>query len=763
MLDPVLRDRAFAFLPAAVRAGVLNPMVRPQWSDDGRRFWYRREVVDGWRFVMVDADTGATSPAFDHHALAAALTRAGVTAPVERLPIERVTISGAGGVAFTSGVRDWHFDGESLRSTPTPSRPGEVVSPDGRLAAFRRGHDLWLRELATDIERPLTTDGGPHHAYAKSADMNLATVSLARRGIVLPAGVRWSPDSRRLFTSRLDERDVADLPLLQHVPDDGSRRPVVHHLRFANAGDDVVPLESHLVIDVATGACTWARCRPHVVGMMTCIERDEAWWSTDGNRLWFVDRDRGSRRVALCELDAADGAVREVLVECVDTFHDTNVHVLGLPNIRILEDSGEVIWFSQRDGWGHLYLHDLASGALKSAITSGEWLVRDIVGVDPRRREVFVLGACRAPGADPQHRQLCVASLDGGALRVLTPEPGEHALAIPTRRMPRDHIAPAMPPGAWRSPTGEHFVETTADLTSPPVTTLRRRDGAVVATLEVATLTPELAARWRYPTPFTALAADGVTVLHGAYWLPGDFDPTRRYPIIDYIYPGPQRGIVPAVAFTDHLGELGQACMPQAFAELGCMVVKLDGRGQPLRSKALHDQAFANMGNPGMLEDHVAVLRQLAHRHAFVDLERVGIMGHSGGGYASVRALLEHPDFFHVAVATAGNHDNRGYSFAWTEKYQGDLVRNPDGTTNHDAAANPPLVDRLRGKLLLAHGDMDDNVHPALTHQLVAALIAADKDFDMLVLPNDDHATVWSNRWFLRRAMAFMVHHLRMR
>jgi dipeptidyl aminopeptidase/acylaminoacyl peptidase len=231
--------------------------------------------------------------------------------------------------------------------------------------------------------------------------------------------------------------------------------------------------------------------------------------------------------------------------------------------------------------------------------------------------------------------------------------------------------------------------------------------------------------------------------------------------VIDYIYPGPQRGQLPTVMLTDFLPELGRASLPQAFAELGFIVINVDGRGTPLRSKAFHDESYGHLDDPGMLADHVATLRQLGERHAWLDLARVGIMGHSGGGYASVRALLEYPDVFHAAVATSGNHDQMGYSFAWTEKYMGPVVRNPDGTTNYSSAANPPLAARFRGRLLLATGDMDDNVHPALTMQLAAALIAADKDFEFIPLLNDDHTTVWSKPYFLRRAMEFMVRELR--
>ncbi|HEY0420728.1 MAG TPA: DPP IV N-terminal domain-containing protein [Acetobacteraceae bacterium] len=702
--------RANRFLARNIRPLVFNPMVRPHWTDD-RHFFYARDIPGGVEHVLVDAETGERRP-FAPPAAAAPATR-----------------------------------------------PGEVLSPDGRLAAFTRGNDLWLRVLATDEERPLTRDGAPHHAYAKSPDMNLTPVTLARKGIRLPAGVLWSPDSKRLFTYRLDERALGDFPMVQHVPDDGSVRPVLHNLKFALSGDRDIPTEAHLVIEVETGRIVPAAGGPYITHVMSCIERQEAWWSADGGRVFFIDRDRMWRRHTLNEMDARSGAVRAVVGETGERFTDVNLSVTGLPNIAILDASDEVVWFSQRDGWAHLYLHDLRTGALKNRITEGEWVVRDIVRVDAARRLVFFLAG--GLQENPYNRVLCRVGLDGTGFAVLTPQPGDHAVAMPQHRVPRDYIRPDFDTGEGISPGADYFVHSYSSLDSLPVSELCRADGSRVAVLEEARLDPALAAGWRFPEPFTAAAADGETKLFGAIWRPTDFDPGKAYPVIDYVYPGPQRGVMPTVMLTDNLAELGRSTLPQAFAELGFIVVCLDGRGTPLRSKAFHELSHGRLDNPGTLEDHIAVLRELARRHKEFDLSRVGIMGHSAGGYTTARAMLRHPEFFHVGVSTSGNHDQKGYSFAWTEKFQGELVRHADGSTSYDAAANPALAHRLQGKLLLAYGDMDDNVHPALTIQLVDALIKADKDFDVLVLPGDDHTTVWSNPWFLRRAMEFMVTHLR--
>jgi dienelactone hydrolase len=761
MLTAERRARAERYLAPNLRPRIYNPQLRPHWIGDTDRFWYRHESPDGIGFTLVDAATGIRVPAFDHAAVAASLAAAGTPCDAGHLPIADLDLTTPPVIRLKlpDGRRiRIEEGGGAVSEQPSPAlRPGEVPSPDGRCAVFCRDHDLWLRDLASAGETRLTSDGAAHHAYGKSPDMNLTTVTLARRGIRLPANVLWSPDGRKLFTSRLDERDVRDLPLVQHVPDDGDARPLLHRLKFALSGDAVLPLETPLVIDIASGSLTIAAAGPHVTGMTTCIEKEEAWWSADSGRVFFLDRDRFWQRLTLLELTAATGAVREVHSETAATFIDTNLSVLGLPNIRVLEASGEFIWFSQRDGFAHLYLHDLATGALKQQITRGQWVVRDLVHVDEATRSLEFLAGGLDPGGNPYHRSLCRIALDSSGFRVLTPGGDDHAFAMPIKRIPRDHIRPEPEPGAWRAPSGRYFVHTHSDLTTRPVSELRHADGRLVATLATAEIADDLAADWRWPSPFRVVAADDQTELFGALWLPTDFDPSRRYPVIDYIYPGPQRGQLPTAMLTDVAGDLGRSSLPQAFAELGFVVITVDGRGTPLRSKAFHDFSYGRLHDPGTLADHVATLRQLAARHAHVDLSRVGIMGHSGGGYASVRALLDYPDVFHAAVATSGNHDQMGYSFAWTEKYMGLVMRHADGTTNYGSAANAPYAANLRGKLLLATGDMDDNVHPALTMQLAAALIAADKDFDFIPLPNDDHTTVWANPYFLRRAMEFMV------
>ena len=300
--------------------------------------------------------------------------------------------------------------------------------------------------------------------------------------------------------------------------------------------------------------------------------------------MFFLDRDRYWQRLTLWEFSAVTGAAREVFTETATTFIDNNVSVMGLPNVRVLDKSGEFIWYSQSSGWGHLYLHDLATGARKRPITSGDWLVRDLLHVDPAARTVEFLASGIDAAVNPYHRVLCRIGLDGGDLQVLTPGDGDHQLAMPMKRVPRDHIRPAMDVGQYRAPSGRYFVHTHSDLTRVPASELRRADGSLVAILATAEVSVP---GWRFAKPFRTVAADGVTELFGAMWLPSDFDPTKRYPVIDYIYPGPQRGQLPTVMLTDVLGELGRATSLQMFAELGFVVLNIEGRGNPGRSKAI--------------------------------------------------------------------------------------------------------------------------------------------------------------------------------
>jgi dipeptidyl aminopeptidase/acylaminoacyl peptidase len=381
------------------------------------------------------------------------------------------------------------------------------------------------------------------------------------------------------------------------------------------------------------------------------------------------------------------------------------------------------------------------TGGVRKPLTSGNWAVREILHVQEPKKTVFFVASGREQDQDPYNRHLYRVGFDGTRLKRLTPESGDHNISV--------------------SPTGRYFVDTYSRIDSPPITVLRAADGRLVRVLQRGDISRVVAAGWRVPEPFKAKAADGKTDIYGAIYRPSNFDPSRKYPVLDGIYPGPQ------VIQTPKAFEVPPAHKNhQAFAELGFIVVVVDGRGGPLRSRAFREASYGQMGSAGGLDDHIAALRQLANKYPQFDIDRVGIYGHSGGGYAAARALLLYPDFYKVAVASSGNHDLRSYSAHFIERFQG----YPVDVAQYAAQSNPPLAHRLKGKLLLIHGDLDDNVHVSNTLQMADALIAARKDFDLLIMPNRNHAfadlakgadgSSATDPYFIRRRWDFFVRHL---
>jgi dipeptidyl-peptidase 4 len=726
-------QRAEAFRNSNLQERAYRVDVSPRFYR-GDRFWYRVRVPGGHEFVAVDPDRGERRPAFDHSGVAAALSEAAKEAfePL-RLPFTDFEyVDGEGAIRFRASGRGWRcaVDGSGCRTVEAgvEAPPASVTSPDGRWAAFRRDHDLWVRNLETGDEVRLTTDAEERHGYAADSQGWRRTASPV---------LLWSPDSRRIATYRLDEREVPEIHLLETA----EPRPIHHAWPYAVPGDTIVPMLERVVVDVEARTVTRLDTPPDHQRTSSCcgLTRGPYWadvaWSRDGSRLAFVSTARDYRSLALRVADPVSGAVRTVLQESDSVFVKTNLRSGGVPNWRVLHGSGEVIWFSWKDGWGHLYLHDLETGALRHRITSGPWNVVDIIRVDEARREVLFTGVGREEGRNPYFRHLYRVSLDGGAPVLLTSEDAHHDVT-PT-------------------PSGAFVVDTRSRPDQAPVTVLRRaRDGQVTRTLEEGDLSELEELGWRPPEIFRAKARDGTTDVWGLLFRPSHFDPARSYPVINSNYPGPQSGSVRSWGFT--LNHRGDA---QALAELGFVLVQIDAMGTPLRSRAFHTAYYRDMGDNG-LPDQIAAMRELAGRHTWIDLDRVGMFGHSGGGFSTAAALLRHPDFFHVGVSGAGNHDNRGYTYYWGERYHGLLERDPEtGADSYERQANHLLAGNLRGKLLLSYGTMDPNVHPNTTLLLIDALIRENKDFDLIVLPNRGHGYA-NEAYKVRRTWDYFVTHL---
>ncbi|MEJ2539742.1 MAG: DPP IV N-terminal domain-containing protein [Gemmatimonadota bacterium] len=721
------QDYAQAERRLAAYAGelIFGHTVRPRW-EEGDVFTYRSTTARGWEFIRVDPEEGERRTAFDHAGVATGLSAAlGREVEADRLPFDAFQALDDE-IRFEVEDRFYRCDpgaGRCRAEEAGGSGTGRdvVVSPDGGRGAFIRDHDLWVRDLRTGIETRLTTDGVEDYGYAT----NDAGWTRSDRPVVL-----WSPDSRRIATFRHDGRGVSQMYLVST----NVGEPELQQFDYPLPEDSLPFMIERIVVDVDDARVTWLDMAPDPHRSTICDHIycngtfSDVEWSRDGSELAFVSSSRDHKRATLRVADPVTGAVRDVLTEEVETFFESGYDQV---NWSVLFDEDQVIWYSQRSDWGHLYLYDLNTGQLIRPITSGNWNVLQLRHVDPEAREIYFVGNHREPG-DPYFEYFYKVGIDDGRVTLLTPDSANHEITL--------------------TPSGDYFVDQYSTPVEPPVTVVRDRDGDVVVELERADISRLLATGWQPPVPFTTKARDGVTDLYGLMYPPAELDPSRKYPVVNYLYPGPQTGSVGSRSFSparrDH----------QALSELGFVVIEVDAMGTPKRSKSFHAAYYGDMGDNG-LPDQVATIRQLAERNPWIDLDRVGIWGHSGGGFASTAGILRYPDFYKVAVSQAGNHDNRNYEDDWGEKWQGLLVENEDGTTNYDNQANQLLAENLKGKLLLAHGTMDDNVPPYNTLLVADALIAANKDFDLVMMPNRRHGFAYEP-YMMRRRWDYFVRHL---
>jgi predicted esterase len=476
-----------------------------------------------------------------------------------------------------------------------------------------------------------------------------------------------------------------------------------------------------------------------------------AWWSADSRIAYFVDIERGEQKAHVVAFDVTSGATRIVFTEAADSYVEVSVDVYTHALIAPLPETNELVWYSERDGNGHLYLYDLVTGAMRNAITAGPWRVREVLSVDAARREVTFLAGGIAPDENPYVRKPCIASLDGAEIRLLSDAPGDHAvhrsgeIALLVKKL--EGLDPKAINGM--SPSGDYFVETVSSVNDLPRTLLRRRDGSEVALLETAS--GDLPSGWQAPAPVRCKAADGLTDTYGLLFKPFGYDPNQRYPLIDYIYGGPQTAIVPHASFA--AGGMAATAYLEGvhLSSLGAFVLILDGRGTAHREQAFRTASWRAAHTASNLEDHVAAIKQLADIHPEIDLDRVGITGFSGGGYMTAHAALRFGNVFKVAVAGGGNYDQALFWHSWGERYHGAYEAG-----HYATQAARTYADGLTGKLMLVHGLRDEGCHPAAMFQLVQALIDANKDIDLVVLPRAGHE--WTGYGTRRRWDYFVTH-----
>jgi dipeptidyl aminopeptidase/acylaminoacyl peptidase len=698
--------RAEKFLGAGMTALVVGGTATPNWmpADKSDRFWYRSVTADGTQFFMVDPVKKTRTP------IAAADTAG--------LPTGAPATGGRGGRGAGVGGRGGRGGGPAAsKNEPL------LLSPDGARGAFVRDWNLWVRDIASGQEKQLTKDGVKDFGYAT----NNAGWSGGPDAMAV-----WSPDSKRLATQQQDERNVGRMYLVSTpvggtFSDRVAGHPILRDVPFPLPGDSVMAMMYRVIVDADNGSVLRLKMPAdfHRGTREDNIELNDIKWSPDGAQLAIASMSRDNRHVWISMANTATGDVRHVMDETQPTQFKTPV------GWQVLWPTNEMLWYSERSNFGQLYLVDLASGTVKNQITSGNGPVTAINRVDAATRTLWFSANGKEKGQDPYFAHGYRVNLDGTHQVSLTPDVGTHTMQV--------------------APDGRYLIDTYSQPDVAPVTALRDGiDGHLVLPLEKSDLSKLVAAGWKPPIPIRMTAHDGKTDIYGLMFVPTHLDSNRKYPIINNIYPGPQTGSTGSRAFSAVRGDR------QALAELGFVVVTIDGMGTPGRSKSFQDSYYGHMGTDNTLPDQVAGMKQLAARYRFIDIDRVGIWGHSGGGFATADAMFRWSDFFKVGIAESGNHDQRENEDDWGERYQGLVVRNPDGTDNYTAEANQNFVSGLKGHLLLAHGTMDTNVPPYETFLVVDALIKANKDFDLLLLPNNNHGYT-ASQYMMRKRWDYFV------
>jgi dipeptidyl aminopeptidase/acylaminoacyl peptidase len=721
-------------LRARVEGLVVDAAEAPSWVGPGsNQFVYRKSVKGGFTFMLVDAATLEKRPAFDHDRLATAITAAmrrqggppitGVTLPLGRFALVdtgraiEFTATGRPGesvadttrwrctladyacarapVRTDSALRSRRQVGGGLFGTPLPADARIRVSPDSTREAFVRNFNVFVQTRGSRDGVALTVDGFEGDAYD-------------------PQSIVWSPDSRRIAVYRVRPGYRREVHYVMSSPEDQLQPK--HSTLLYNKPGDILDQGTPVIIDIASKSqINVDRTLFPNAYAVTGLE-----WRKDGRAVTFEYNQRGHQVYRVIEIDAATGKTRAVIDETMPTFFEYSAKKYRYD----LADGQEIIWMSERDGWNHLYMYDGVTGKVKRQITKGPWLVRSVDWVDTTGKEIYFTASGMYPGKDPYFVHGYRIKFDGTGLTPLTDVDATHSISY--------------------SPDHKYYVDLYSRVDLAPVMQLRRAsDGKMLTDLEKADASALLAIGWKPPEVFMSLGRDGKTEIWGVIIRPMNFDSTRTYPVVENIYAGPQGSFVPKT-FSTQLGM-------QSIAELGFIVVQIDGMGTSNRSKAFHDVAWKNLGDAGF-PDRIQWHKAVASKYRYYDTSRVGIYGTSAGGQNSMGALLFHPEFYKVAVSAAGCHDNRMDKIWWNEQWMGEVGPHYSASSNVDNAS------KLQGKLMLVVGEMDSNVDPASTYQVVNALIKANKMFDLLVIPGAGHTN--GGPYGERKRNDFFVHQL---
>jgi len=780
---------AARFSPGKIKKMVFSTAVDAHWLKLSDRFWYSFETPKGKTFYIVDPVRKTKTEIFDNVKMAADLTRF-TKDPYDalHLPIEKIKfINGEKAIQFEVESTQEEEKKEETDTTKTEQKKGKSpkkekpekkkfyfqydlttrvlilledyekpkdnlrwasISPDGETILFTKQYNLyWMdrenyqkaledEEDSTIIEHQLTKDGEEYYSYSyERGETNVDKEK--NKDKRKPAHVVWSPDSKKIALTRSDSREVKDLWIINSIAEP---RPTLETYKYHMPGEEESPQVELLVIDMVTKEKLQVEAdafKDQTISILTAPRlaknRDDdyhprVWLATTADKVYFTRTSRDLKRIDVCVANSLTGEVKVLVEERLNTYVETRP--LGLVN-----NGTELIHWSERDGWAHFYLFD-EQGNMKNQITSGPFHCESIEAIDEKNRILYFTANARESNEDPYYLHLYRVNFDGTSLKLLNKGNFNHTVSM--------------------NDAHTYFVNTFSRVNIIPKSELRDNQGNVLMALETTDLSLLFEAGYQFPEPYTVKADDGMTDLYGVMYKPFDFDSTKKYPIIAYVYPGPQTESVNK-SFSLSMDRIDR------LAQFGFIVITIGNRGgHPSRSKWYHNYGYGNLRDYG-LADKKAAIEQLADRYSFINIDKVGIFGHSGGGFMSTAAMLVYPDFFKVAVSSSGNHENNIYNRWWSEKHHGvKEVVDKDGniTFEYDIDKNSEIAENLKGRLLICTGDIDNNVHPANTIRLANALIKANKRFDLFIFPGQRHGYGDMNEYFFWLRGDYFCKHL---
>ncbi len=720
-IDTTDYQRAEQFIVSNLTQKYYRSWVNPQWVKETKLFWYSVKTQRGTEYMKCQYSNGSQTPLFNQEELASLLSEeSGKTIQTYELPISNLEVRDKGHTLQFKMDNKWYtFEMVVKQLTPfvKDSEPElSLSSPDKSKTAVVHDYNLWIKTGNDSVQ--ITKDGHKAFGYGASPSWYSTKNIESEADHPLELNLSWSPDSKYLIAGKFDRRNARNLYLYKILPDEGHRAEVCEYERPI-AGDSIVPTVEFILIDIEKGSYQLLDIPAKAPFLAYGFN-----WTEDGTKAFQTSFNRGYQSVDVYELTAATGVARKVLTEQSTTYVDPNTN-----DLRILNKTGELLWLSERDGWQHIYRINQQTGQVVNQITKGEFVVRGIEHIDEKAQRIYFTAGGKEAGIDPYLPQLYSIGFDGKGLKRLTSEPAHHTIFF--------------------SPDGEYFVDNYSTVQEPNVAVLRRsKEGRMISQLEKGDISEIIAIGWQKPEPFKVKGRDGQTDIYGVLFKPNNFDPNKKYPVIEGTYSGPHTIRTPKTFYR------GLANDDMPMTQLGFVLVNIDGMGSAFRSKAFHDISYKNLGDIGGPDKMIAI-QTLAEQYPWIDADRVGIFGHSAGGYDAARALLAYSEFYKVGVATAGNHDHRSAKAWWPELYMG----YPTGK-NYDEQSNYTHAKNLQGHLLLVHGDQDQNVNPTASMRLAAELIKANKDFELVLIPNKDHSQVYYDNYLIRKRWDFFVKHL---